>query len=340
MLNYVLVVGQYVKEALIIRPQRVLTDDNVSARVLYSLVKQFKHHLLNTCNGNMSPCDFEPHHMVKKMVLAEEDLRILKLSKDISIYNELFPVSHVSKGKQDNGSKINVIDIGNIHEDKFIPFENNQIIEREEVDDCGTDCLCTNVENTSGNFIFQLRNELHIIIIGSVSVLALLFTITGFALVLHIQCFSTQEDKSGNFMFLVLFTLLILLSVSFLYVLVPSSILCLSRVIALSGAYTLFLSALFSVAATSLIGDSGSACFRTLLQLLIFILAVGVQVPILSYETLFRDETLLINKFLTDFGPKIECTLDDMLSLKLFIYPMVLQGMLTVASIAVISSHW
>ena len=329
-------VAQSVQEALIIRPQRVLTDDNVSARVLYSLVKQFKTHLASTCSGKVSPCDFEPHHLMKKTVLAEEDLRILKLSTDISIYNELFPVSYVSRKNSQTPPKI--VDIGNIHEDKFIPTGTLNI-DRDDVTEC-SDCLCTNVDS-SPNFILQLRNDLHLIIIGSISILGILLTVTGLLILLHIQCCSSQEDRSGNFIFLLLLSVLVLLLVSFLYILVPSSILCLSRVIALSGAYTLLLATVFSTAATSLVGsrpDDKSA--RLCIQMLLFTLAVSVQVPILTYETLFRDDTLLINKILTDYGPKTECTLDDLLSLKLFIYPIVLLGIVSVGSLVVICHHW
>lgn len=320
-----------------------MTDDNVSARVLYSLVKQFKNHLSSSCKGKVNPCDFEPHHLAKKMVLVEEDLRILKLSKDISIYNELFPVSYVSSKKPGDSSKT-IVDIGNIHEDKFVPLENVMMEFDREVDgteECsGSECLCTNVDQ-SPQFVLQLRNELHIIIIGSVSILGVLSTVTGLILVLHIQCFSTQEDKSGNFLFLLLLTVLVLLLVSFLYVLVPSSTLCLGRVIALSGAYTLLLSALVSTVAVTLTGNhTGDKCLRFFIQSLFFALAVGVQVPILTYETLFRDETLMINKVLTDYGPKIECTLDDMLSVKLFIYPIILQLVLAIGSLLIISKHW
>ncbi|EFX79281.1 hypothetical protein DAPPUDRAFT_319707 [Daphnia pulex] len=162
--NFTEEVAQSVQEALIIRPQRVLTDDNVSARVLYSLIKQFKNHLSSTCRGKFKSCDLEPHHLIKKTALAEEDLRILKLSTDISIYNELFPVSYVST-KNPKGSQT-IVDIGNIHEDKFIPTGNINV-GREEITEC-TDCLCTNVD-TSPSFIFQLRDELHIIVVGSVS---------------------------------------------------------------------------------------------------------------------------------------------------------------------------
>lgn len=325
-----------VQEALIIRPQRVLTDDNVSARVLYSLVKQFKTHLSSSCSGKVTPCDFEPHHLMKKTVLAEEDLRILKLSTDISIYNELFPVSYVSK--KSSQASPSIVDIGNIHEDKFIPTGTLNI-GRDEVTEC-TDCLCTNVDSAP-NFILQIRTDLHLIIIGSISILGIFLTLIGMIFLLHIQCCSSQEDKSGNFIFLLLFAVLVILLVSFLYLLVPSSILCLSRVIALSGAYTLLLATIFSTAATSLVGnrpDDKSA--RLCIQMLLFILAVSVQVPILTYETLFRDDTLLINKILTDYGPKTECTLDDLLSLKLFIYPIVLLGVVSIGSLAVICHHW
>lgn len=325
-----------VQEALVIRPQRVLSDDNVSARVLYSLIKQFKNHLSSTCNGRINKCDFEPHHLMKKPVLAEEDLKILKLSTDISIYNELFPVSYVSR-KNAKGPKT-IVDIGNIHEDKFIPTGNLNL-GRDEMAEC-TDCLCTNVDATP-NFILQLRDELHFIIMGSISCFGILLTFVGFFFILHIQCCSSQEDKSGNFIFLLLFAVLILLLVSFLYLLVPSSILCLSRVISLSGGYTFLLATIFSTAATSLVGSRpDDKCARFFIQTLLFILAVSVQVPILTYETIFRDDTLLINKILTDYGPKTECTLDDLLSLKLFIYPVVLLGIVCIGSIAVICHHW
>ena len=65
-----------------------------------------------------------------------------------------------------------------------------------------------------------------------------------------------------------------------------------------------------------------------------------VQVPVLTYETLFRDETLLTNKMLTDYGPKIECTLDEVLSLKLFVYPIVLLLLVTIASLILLCHHW
>lgn len=329
--------GQIVDEALIIRPQRVLTDDNVSARVLYSLIKQYKNHLATTCSGKVNACDFEPHHLIKKTILAEEDLRILKLSTDISIYNELFPVSYVSK-KTAKGSQT-IVDIGNIHEDKFIPTGNLKI-DREEISEC-TDCLCTNVESTPTTFVLQLRYELHFIITGSISILGVLLTLIGFIILLRIQCCSSHEDKSGNFLFLLLLAVLILFLVSFLYILVPSSILCLSRVIALSGGYTIFLATIISTAATSLMGNRpDDKTARLCAQSLIFALAVGVQVPVLIYETLLRDDTLLINKVLTDYGPKTECTLDDILSLKLFIYPVVLLAIVNFGSIAVICHHW
>ncbi|EFX63209.1 hypothetical protein DAPPUDRAFT_119420 [Daphnia pulex] len=57
--NFTEEVAQSVQEALIIRPQRVLTDDNVSARVLYSLIKQFKNHLSSTCRGKFKSCDLD-----------------------------------------------------------------------------------------------------------------------------------------------------------------------------------------------------------------------------------------------------------------------------------------
>lgn len=329
-------VAQNVQEALIIRPQRVLTDDNVSARVLYSLVKQFKNHLSTTCSGKLNTCDLEPHHLMKKTVLAEEDLKILKLSTDLSIYNELFPVSYVSR-KSSKGPQT-IVDIGNIHEDKFIPTGNLNV-GKEEIAEC-TDCLCTNVETTP-YFILQLRHELHLIILGGISIFAVLLTLIGLLFILHIQCCSSHEDKSGNFIFLLLLAIFVLLLVSFLYMLVPSSILCLSRVMALSGGYTFLLATVFSTAATSLMGsrpDDKTA--RFFIQMLLFVLAVSVQVPILIYETFFRDDTLLINKILTDYGPKTECTLDDLLSLKLFIYPVVLLGIVCVGSVAVIVHHW
>lgn len=273
---------------------------------------------------------------MKKTVLAEEDLRILKLSTDLSIYNELFPVSYVSR-KSPKGPQT-IVDIGNIHEDKFIPAGNLNV-SKEEIAEC-TDCLCTNVESAP-NFILQLRKELHLIILGGISILGVVLTLVGLVFILHIQCCSSQEDKSGNFIFLLLLAVFILLLVSFLYNLVPSSILCLSRVISLSGAYTFFLAAIFSTAATSLVGnrpDDKSARFY--IQTLLFVLAVSVQVPILTYETIFRDDTLLINKILTDYGPKTECTLDDLLSLKLFIYPVVLLVIVCIGGMAVISHHW
>ena len=330
-------VAQIVQEALIIRPQRVLTDDNVSARVLYSLIKQFKNHLSSTCRGKVKSCDFEPQHLInKKTVLAEEDLRILKLSTDISIYNELFPVSYVSM-KNPKGSQT-IVDIGNIHEDKFIPAGNINV-GREEIAEC-TDCLCTNVD-ASPSFILQLRDELHMIVIGSVSILGILLTLIGLIFILHIQCSSSHEDRSGNFIFLLLLAVLILFFVSFLYLLVPSSILCLSRVIALSGSYTFFLAALFSTAATSLVGNRpDDKTARLCIQMLLFVLAISVQAPVLTYETLFRDDTLQINKILTDYGPKTECTLDDLLSLKLFLYPTILLGIVSLGSIIVIYHHW
>jgi len=134
---------------------------------------------------------------MKKMVLAEEDLKILKLSKDISIYNELFPVSYISK-KNANGDH-QVIDIGNIHEDKFIPVE-NFTLDREEIADC-TDCLCTNVD-FSPSFILQIRNELYIFILGGFSLLAILLALTGIMFMMYIQCCSAHQDRSGNFIFL------------------------------------------------------------------------------------------------------------------------------------------
>lgn len=330
-------VAQNVPEALIIRPQRVLTDDNVSARVLYSLVKQFKNHLSSTCKGQVSPCEFEPHHLVKKTVLADEDLKILKLSKDISIYNELFPVTYVSR--KSSSSPVTIMDIGNIHEDKFIPFT-NLTLEKEDIADC-SECLCTNVDSAPV-FILQMRSEIYIIIIGSVSLFAMLFALTGLLLLLYLQCCSNQQDKSGNFIFLLILAVLVLLSVSLLFVLVPSSVVCLSRMIALSGAYTMFLAALFAIAASSLVGNrhQGDKPVRLCMQILVFVLSVGVQAPVLTYETLFRDETLLINKVLTDYGPKTECTLDDWLSLKLFLYPVVLLAIVSFASITLIINHW
>lgn len=329
-------VAAIAQEAFIIRPQRVLTDDNVSARVLYSLIKQFKNHLSSTCSDKINACDFEPHHLIKKTTLAEEDLRILKLSTDISIYNELFPVTYVSK-KSGKGPQT-IVEVGNIHEDKFIPTRNMDVV-REEITEC-KDCLCTNVDSSSG-FIFQLSTELHIIIIGSISILGILLTLTGTMFIFHIQCCSNHEDRSGNFIFLLLVAILLLFLVSFLYLFVPSNVLCLGRVIALSGAYTFFLASIFSTAATSLVGtrpDDKSA--RLCIQMLLFVLAISVQAPVLTYETLFRDDTLQINKILTDYGPKTECILDDLLSLKLFLYPTLLHGMVSLGSLIVIYHHW
>ena len=273
---------------------------------------------------------------MKKMVLAEEDLKILKLSKDISIYNELFPVSYISK-KNANGDH-QVIEIGNIHEDKFIPVE-NFTLDREEIADC-TDCLCTNVD-FSPSFILQIRNELYIFISGGFSLLAILLALTGIMFMMYIQCCSAHQDRSGNFIFLLLTTVLILLLSSLLYLLVPSSILCLSRVVALSGAYVIFLASLLTTIIISLIAKHpGNKCSRIFLQFFLFFLTIGVQVPILTYETLFRDETLLINKVLTDFGPTTECILEDILALKLFIYPTVILLILTFGSILVLYNHW
>lgn len=309
----------------------MLTDDNVSARVLYSLVKQFKTHLLSTCNGKLNLCEFEPNNVrvTNKVVLDGEDLRILKLATDISIYNELFPVSYLSS----NGS---VVDIGNIHEDKFIPFENLTIgKDNQNVADC-PDCLCTNVE-AGPQLILQLRSELHIIVLGSVSLLGVLLVITGLIFMIHVQCCSSHDSRSANFIFWLLFAILVLLLASFTYILVPSSTLCLARVIGLSGAYTFFFSSVFSIVVTSLIGDKS---IRLFIQVILFALAISVQVPVLTYETLFRDETLLINKFLTDYGPKVECTLDDMLLLKLFVFPAALIVFITIGSCILISNHW
>ncbi|XP_032778163.2 uncharacterized protein LOC116916942 isoform X1 [Daphnia magna] len=334
--NFTEEVAAIAQEAFIIRPQRVLTDDNVSARVLYSLIKQFKNHLSSTCSDKINACDFEPHHLIKKTTLAEEDLRILKLSTDISIYNELFPVTYVSK-KSGKGPQT-IVEVGNIHEDKFIPTRNMDVV-REEITEC-KDCLCTNVDSSSG-FIFQLSTELHIIIIGSISILGILLTLTGTMFIFHIQCCSNHEDRSGNFIFLLLVAILLLFLVSFLYLFVPSNVLCLGRVIALSGAYTFFLASIFSTAATSLVGtrpDDKSA--RLCIQMLLFVLAISVQAPVLTYETLFRDDTLQINKILTDYGPKTECILDDLLSLKLFLYPTLLHGMVSLGSLIVIYHHW
>jgi hypothetical protein len=74
--------------------------------------------------------------------------------------------------------------------------------------------------------------------------------------------------------------------------------------------------------------------------MLLFVLAISVQAPVLTYETLFRDDSLQINKILTDYGPKTECTLDDLLSLKLFLYPTILLGIVSLGSIIVIYHHW
>lgn len=265
-------VSQTVKQALIIRPQRVLSDDNISARVLYSLVKQFKNHLLTVCQGKISACDFEAHHL-KKMTLVEEDLRILKLSKDISIYNELFPVTYLFK----NASSQIAVDIGNIHEDKFFPIDNMTIGDGIETAEC-TDCLCTNVE-VSADIVFEIRKELHIILIGAASVLGIVLILVCFLLMLHNVC-SNPVDRSGNFIFLLLLILLGMLATSFLYLLVPSSTVCLSRVMAVSGAYTLLLGAVFSVMATSLVAHPGAKCARFLLQMLLFFFIVSVQVSV------------------------------------------------------------
>ena len=323
-------VGQNVQEALIIRPQRVITDDNISARVLYSLVKQFKNHVSSYCNGQISPCDFEPRHL-KKTTLVDDDMKILKLSKDISIFNELFPVTYLVKI---NSSEY-VIDIGNIHEDKFIANENVSInIGNAEC----PDCLCTNVDIGS-DLELQVRTELYIILVGSISVLGIVFSLIAYVLLFHVRC-SGMDDRSGNFVFLLLLTLLLMLLVSFLYLLEPSSTVCLTRVIALSGSYTIFLAALFAIMATSMVAHPGAKSARFILQILLFCFVVSVQIPVLTYETLFRDETLMTNKMLTDYGPKIECTLDEVLSLKLFIYPIVLLVFDSIGGLIVIVNHW
>ena len=253
-----------------------------------------------------------------------------------SIYNELFPVSYISK-KKPNGEHI-VIDIGNIHEDKFIPVE-NFTIDRDEIAEC-VECLCTNVDSNP-TFILQIRNELYIFISGSFSLLAILLTITSLIFMMYIQCCSAHQDRSGNFLFLILTTVLVLLFSSLLFLLVPSSILCLVRVITLSGAYVTFLGSLLTIIIISLIGKNpANKCSRIFLQFFLFTLTIGVQVPVLTYETLFRDETLLINKILTDFGPTTECILEDILALKLFIYPTTILLILLNGSGFVLYNHW
>lgn len=318
--------SQNVHEALLVQPQRVMTDDNVSARVLYTLVKQFKNHMTSTCNGRINPCDFEPRHL-KKITLADDDMQILKLSKDISIYNELFPVTLLLKN--------NIIDLGNIHEDKFIANENVSIT--IETAEC-FDCLCTNVD-VSADLELILRTELYIILIGAVSVLGIIIILMAYLLLAHIRC-SGLDDRSGNFLFMLMLPMLLMLLVSFLYVLEPSSTVCLSRVISLSGSYTCFLGAILSIMATSLVAHPAAKTGRFILQALLFCFIVSVQIPVLTYETFFRDETLLTNKMLTDYGPKIECTLDELLCLKLFIYPIVLLVLVCIGGLTIILHHW
>ena len=319
-------VSQNVHEALLVQPQRVMTDDNVSARVLYTLVKQFKNHVTSTCNGRINPCDFEPRHM-KKITLVDDDMQILKLSKDISIYNELFPVTYLLKDT--------VVDMGNIHEDKFIANDNVSVA--IETAEC-FDCLCTNVD-ASSDLELTLRTEFYIIIIGLVSVLGIIFILMAYLLLSHIRC-TGLDDRSGNFLFLMMMPMLLMLLVSFFFLLEPSSTVCLTRVISLSGSYTVFLASILSIMATSLVAHPGAKMGRFMLQALMFCFIVSVQIPVLTYETLFRDETLLTNKILTDYGPKIECTLDELLCLKLFIYPIVLLLLVSIGSVTTILHHW
>ena len=293
-------------------------------------MKQYKNHLNVVCQGRIKDCEFEQHHL-KKLALGDDDLNILKLSKDMAIYNEQFPVSYILS----NGTSV---DIGSIYEDKFIPLSNSAVIQEIEPVECD-DCLCTNVDAVS-NFVFQLRTELLLMVAGGISSLGILLTIILLILMLKTQCSSNCADRSGNFIFPMMFTILLLFLVSFLYILVPSSILCLARAISLSAVYTIFLGHLFSVTTTTFVVHPTTRGAGHILQILLFFFIISVQVPVLTYETLFRDETLMTNKILTDYGPKIECTLDDVLSFKLFLYPMTLLAMQMIASIAILVNHW
>ena len=317
------------QEALIIRPQRILSDDNISARVFYTMLKQFKSHINSACQGRLKQCQFEPQHQ-KKILLEDDDFNILKLSKDMDIYNEQFPVTHlISKGED-----LSTMEIGNIYEDKFIPLD--KVVIKEDADAVCAECLCTNVDTGSG-FSLQLRNELLMLVSAGISGLEILIIIILLLVSLKTQCGTGDES---TYIFPLLGSALLLLLVSGLYLLVPSSVLCLTRSISLSGAYTIFLAVLFSATSTSFVDHPSTRRSVNFFQTLFFMFILAVQTPVLTYETIFRDETLLLNKILTDYGPKIECILDDSLSLKLFVYPVILLSLQTLFSFCVLKHHW
>ena len=324
-----------VREALLTRPQKILSDDNISARVFYSLMKQFKSHLNAACGGLLRDCEFEQRHIRTMAALGVEDLNILKLSRDMSIYNEQFPVTYA----WNNGTHAVAREIGSIYEDKFIAADDAaaDLVRNIESAVCD-DCLCTNLDPGPA-FALQLRTEFAFIVAGSVSLFGALATVAFLLLVLKTQCTATFEDRSGSFLFALLPAVLFLFLTSLQYVLVPSSALCLTRAISLSLAYTIFVAVLLSVSLVTFVVNPAARTAGHFIQTFLFLFIVGVQVPVLVYETLFRDDTLLTNKMLTDYGPKIDCTMDDALAFKLFIYPALLLIMQLFSSVVILVNH-
>lgn len=320
------------QEALIVRPQRILSEDNISARVFYSLMKQFKTRLNLECQGVLRECEFEQQHLLK-IALEDDDLRILKLSKEMILFNEQFPVTYIRK----NGTQVLQSEIGSIFEDKFIPSPDQDVKPQIGSVEC-TSCLCANFDMETQSV--HLRPELIMMIGGGVAIVSVPVIIVLLVFLLRHRHHNTTGDQSGNFSIGLLLSVMSLFITSCLYVLEPGSSLCLTRIVVLSGVYTVFFAVLLSVTSVTLVVHPTTRTAGNVIEILLVLFAVGVQVPVLTYETLFRDETRLTNKILTDYGPKIECTLDHFLFFKLFIYPAILLVMQTAASIIILVNHW